>query len=964
MRMHGMHVSGIWRERRTGNPVRGVGFIMAVSNHQVFPIRGNEFQSSARPNSVPGREMHQTPSTHDFQEGEGRYLDLVERCAAGVVFVRGGRIVSASNAAAKILGHADPGDLGGRPLHEVLQTDEDTVFSPGIFRKTLRLEDGSALDAEIAVSPVLDPSSDGFVATVRDLDLCKRVAAALFQREKYLRLITGDVPAQISYIDDRQCFRFVNAACESLYGRPAADIAGRSVAEITGQDYEQLLPHIERALLGEQVRFETTLHGATGMRRLSLTYTPDLDKDGAVLGFTATATDLADDRGAVQELREQEKLLRIVTDVLPVLVARCDAGYRLDFVNKAFADRYGCHPREVIGKRLPDVMGEGTFAFLRQYVDAALRGRSQEHEFSLREPDGSESTLHMMYVPESDAQGQVCSLVIAMTDTTRLRNTEEQLQRREREFKTLVENSPDIISRIDRNMRHLYANPAIARLTGLKAPDVLGKTKAEIGMPRSVVRAWDDAASAAFSTGVEQRLDFDHVIDGQMRYFSGRVIPEIDRYGNIESVIGIAYDVSERARMEKERDELLSRERTARIQAETAARARDEFLAIVSHELRAPLNGIQSWAHVLENYIKDATSTPLAQRALQGIKTGVGQQVRLIEDLLDVTRMMSGKLRLVKQPLALLPALQSAVESVRAMAASKRIGITCTYRITTEQVEGDADRVQQIFWNLLSNAIKFTREGGNVWLTVAHAEDELCVTIRDDGVGISSDFLPHLFNRFSQEDTSSTRDHSGLGLGLFLVRHLIELHGGRVKAESQGEDKGSSFFVYFPLRARTDKYLTVAPADLGNAAGVPMPSLSGLRILLIDDQEEARESLMVVLADAGANVFAAASSQEALAWLTTCAPDCLPDVLVCDIAMPGEDGYTALRRLRGWKATDGRMPLQRMPALALTAFAQREDRIRALTAGFQMHITKPVAPEELIVVIDTMVTRERVLPQR
>ncbi len=506
-------------------------------------------------------------------------------------------------------------------------------------------------------------------------------------------------------------------------------------------------------------------------------------------------------------------------------------------------------------------------------------------------------------------------------------------------------------------MRHLYANPAIERLSGLQASAFLGKTKAELGLPPNVVRAWENAAHAAFATGIEQKLYFDHVIEGQMRFFSGRIIPEVDRYGNIESVIGIAYDVTERARMEKERDELLSRERAARIQAETAARARDEFLAIVSHELRAPLNGIQSWAHVLENYVKDATPAPLVQRALQGIKTGVSQQVRLIEDLLDVTRMMSGKLRLVKQPLALLPALQAAVESVRALAATKRIGITCTYRITSEQIEGDADRVQQIFWNLLSNAVKFTPQGGNVWLNATRTDDNICVTIRDDGIGISPDFLPHLFNRFSQEDTSSTRDHSGLGLGLFLVRHLTELHGGRVTAESQGEGTGTTFSVYFPLRVRSDKYLTVGTHDEGSANNLPLPSLNGLRILLVDDQEEARESLTVVLTSAGANVFAASSAQDALVWLHTSTSDRLPDVLVCDIAMPGEDGYSVLRKLRTWKSTDGDMPLQRMPALALTAFAQREDRIRALTAGFQMHVTKPVAPEELIVVIDTMVTK-------
>lgn len=685
--------------------------------------------------------------------------------------------------------------------------------------------------------------------------------------------------------------------------------------------------------------------------------TPDSAPDGSVSCFFTTVTDITDRTSTGQEMRKQERNMLPITDALPVLIAQCDRDYRIGYINRKFAERFRLSESDVVGKRIPDAIGEEAFAQIRQYIDAALQGRPQEQEVNMRARDGLQHSVHMTFVPEFDEAGQVRGLVAAISDVTRLRDAEEQLDRREREFEALVENSPDIISRIDRNMRHLYANPAIEKLVGMKASAVLGKTKSELGLPPSVVRAWDDAARAAFSSGVPQRLDFDHIIDGQMRFFSGRVIPEADRYGHVESVVGIAYDVTDRARMEKERGELLARERAARIQAETAARARDEFLAIVSHELRAPLNGIQSWAHVLENYVKDATSSPLTQRALQGIKTGVGQQVRLIEDLLDVTRMMSGKLRLVKQPLALLPALQAAVESVRTMAAGKRIAIMCTYRITNEQIEGDADRVQQIFWNLLSNAVKFTPEGGNVWLAASATGKEICVTIRDDGVGISPDFLPHMFNRFSQEDTSSTRDHSGLGLGLFLVRHLIELHGGQVRADSDGEGKGTIFSVYFPQRAQGEKYLTVRPPDESGGTTLPVPSLNGLTVLLIDDQEEARESLTVVLSGAGASVFAAATSGEAFGWLRNRPPQALPDVLICDIAMPGEDGYTVLRKIRSWKAENGGAPLQRIPALALTAFAQREDRIRALTAGFQMHVTKPVAPEELILIIDTMATR-------
>ncbi|WP_158597919.1 PAS domain-containing protein [Noviherbaspirillum saxi] len=771
-------------------------------------------------------------------QDEEKYRQLIERCADGIFLVRNHLIVGSNRAALKMF-FASGQSPDGRALDDVLKTSDDGLSEPialdccpATFQRLLVLPDGNVIDAEITVSPYIDAGTpDGRLVVIRDVSAGNRIAEALSQQDKYLRLITDTAPAMIAYIDAQERHRFVNAAYQHWFKRSRDDIVGASTKEILGEDYPHMQAYIAQALRGEPVQFEVALDGPQGERRLLAVYSPDLQPDGSVAGFSAMVTDITD---------------------------------RID--------------------------------------------------------------------------------------------TEEQLHRRELEFKTLVENSPDIISRLDRRMRHLYVNPAVAKLAALPPEAYIGKTKAELGLPASMVQAWNEAAEAAFATGSEQRLDFTVESDTETRFFSGRIIPETDRWSGIDSVVGIAYDVTTRARMEKERDDLLNRERSARIQAETAARARDEFLSIVSHELRAPLNGIQSWAHVLESYVKDVAAVPLAQRALQGIKTGINQQVRLIEDLLDVTRMMSGKFRLVKQPLALLPALQAAVESIRAMAAAKHITVSCDYRITSEQIEGDEDRVQQIFCNLFSNAVKFTPDGGHIWLAATHAGEQICVTVRDDGAGISPEFLPHLFNRFSQEDTSSTRHHSGLGLGLFLVRHLVELHKGEVKADSDGEGKGTTFSVYFRLRSRNDQYLTVGPGD-ATAGNMPLPSLEGRCVLFIDDQAEARESLTMVLNGAGARVFSAATADDAITWLTGLQADHYPDVLISDIAMPGEDGYAVLRRIRTWRSSSGATPLQRLPALALTAFAQREDRIRALTAGFQMHLTKPVAPEELIIVIDTIASR-------
>ncbi|HSN20287.1 MAG TPA: ATP-binding protein, partial [Usitatibacter sp.] len=379
--------------------------------------------------------------------------------------------------------------------------------------------------------------------------------------------------------------------------------------------------------------------------------------------------------------------------------------------------------------------------------------------------------------------------------------------------------------------------------------------------------------------------------------------------------------------------------------AESATLARDQFLAIVSHELRSPLNGIKSWTHVLQNLLRDAE--PSVRRALAGIMIGVDHQVRLIDDLLDVTRAMSGNLGLVKQPMPLLPVLADAVESLRATALEKELRIVTDYAMGDREIHGDPDRVRQIFVNLVTNAVKFTQPGGTVWVSARPEGTMARIEVRDNGAGIPPEFLPYLFDPFRQADQgSSSRSQEGLGLGLALVQRLAELHGGYVTCESDGVDRGATFRVYLPLRRDSGTRLAVG----GQAqTATALPSLSGIRVLLIDDQREARESLAALLSQAGAAVNVAASGQEALAHLALAESPEAPEVVVCDIAMPEEDGYATLKRIRRWES--GHPSRGRRPAIALSAFTQREDRIRALSEGFQMHLTKPVAPAELVTVI-------------
>jgi PAS domain S-box-containing protein len=928
------------------------------------PIRGRMGGRSAAANSSLPSGSQSNSKKSATAEDQLRHVFAL--CHDAIILAADDTVIYANRAAMKLLGAALHDDLRGRLLSQFLPHGGSSEMALHIteiidntyaMRRKLRRIDGHMIDVEVAMTPYHEGGAARCMVVMRDLALRSRGSGKPTVHDRHLHLVTDAVPALIAYIDDGAHYRFLNSTYADRMGKSVEEIAGCTVSALHGTASAELQSNIRKALAGTRTCGEHVIDFATGTRRVMATYVPDRANDGRVRGIFFMALDIAGERHGQHEPRGRDRELRIINDAAPVFVAQCDPDYRIRTINEAFIGQFGFCTEDTVGKSVPALIGEAAFSQLRVYADAALAGKAQEHEINLPFKDGESHYLHIMYVPQYDLGGRVQGLIVAASDLTRMRRTDEQLHRREHDFKTLVENSPDWISRIDRNMRHIYVNPAIETVTGIPAADFLGKTKTELGLPQSLAAVWDAACLAAFESGAEQRFSFELEQENDTRYFSARVMPEADHDGRVESVLGISYDVTERTKMEKEHQHLLTRERSARILAETAARARDEFLAIVSHELRAPLNGIQSWSHILENYVKDATSSPLAQRALNGIRVGVSQQVRLIEDLLDVTRMMSGKLRLVKHPFTLLPVLQAAVESVRELAAAKHIGITCTYQISSEQIDGDSDRVQQAVWNLLSNAIKFTPQEGNVWLHAGAANSQVTITVRDDGVGISPEFLPHLFDRFSQQDTSSTRGHSGLGLGLFLVRHLIEMHGGSVKAESPGEGKGTTFSITLPLHTKGRNYTVTRRDAIPGEQDVALPSLNGLRILLVDDQEEARESLAILLATAGANVFPAASSKEAFSWLGSVGADELPDILICDIAMPVEDGYAVLRKIRAWETEKGMTPLRRLPALALTAFTQREDRIKALTAGFQMHMTKPVAPEELIVVLAMMASR-------
>jgi PAS domain S-box-containing protein len=396
--------------------------------------------------------------------------------------------------------------------------------------------------------------------------------------------------------------------------------------------------------------------------------------------------------------------------------------------------------------------------------------------------------------------------------------------------------------------------------------------------------------------------------------------------------MSLVLDISEQKRVEAEKEQAFERERIARAQAEEATRLKDDFLANLSHELRTPMNIIIGWAHLLRN---GPLSDEQKVRAAEAIERAARSQAQLIEDLLDVSRIVTGKFRMQMQEVKIGLILKSAVDSLRLVASTKQIVVTLSQEAAGTTIQGDPDRLQQVFWNLLSNAVKFTPAGGCVDVRMYKSETHVSVTVTDTGLGISSDFLPHVFDRFRQADSTSTRQHTGMGLGLAIVRHVVELHGGKVRAESAGENCGSSFTVSLPLAVESDATESDTPVSTETSAIPPKQ----WRVLLVDDDADAREVTVAGLEKAGFELRAVSTAQEALGMLD----HWLPDVIVSDIGMPGLDGYEFMRMLRARPPERG----GRVAALALTAFARLEDAVRARSSGYQGHIAKPISPKEL-----------------
>lgn len=505
----------------------------------------------------------------------------------------------------------------------------------------------------------------------------------------------------------------------------------------------------------------------------------------------------------------------------------------------------------------------------------------------------------------------------------------------------IVDSSDDAI--VSKNLEGIITswNKGAERLFGYKAEEIIGRPVTTL-IPAD---RQDEEPRIIKRLKEGQRVDHFETIrvrkNGETFPVSLTISPIKDSEGVVVGASKIARDISETKRLAKDREQLLEAERHARTQAETASRMKDEFLAVVSHELRTPLNAILGWTELL------GQGSARPEEVMEGaeiIKRNVLVQAQIIDDLLDLGRIVSGKMRLQIEPVDLPAIIHDALAAVQHSATSKGISIKPVLNDTHGILMGDSKRLQQVVWNLLTNAIKFTPKGGRVWITVTRINSHIDLAVADNGAGISAEFLPHVFERFSQADASTTRRSGGLGIGLALVKQLVEMHAGSVKAESPGLGAGTKFTVTLPIAAthQHDETMGTAQADPDHSSA--NLELKGIKVLALDDDVDSLAALKRILQSRNAEVCEVSNVADALRLIDVFHPH----VVLSDIGMPGQDGYEFIRQLR-------LHPLGRsIPAAALTALTRSADRTKALRAGFQTHVAKPVSSGELLAVVKSL----------
>ena len=814
-------------------------------------------------------------------------------------------IIQSCNAAGERMFGYSAGELIGQSVRILIppdrQHEEDDILHHVrageriAHFETIRLrKDGRPIDISLTVSPVRDGTGRiiGASKIARDITEQKRTRAA----RSYLAAIVESSEDAILSKNLDGIIQSCNARAEELFGYTAAELVNRSIRVLIPPDRQseedEILARIRR---GERIEHFETIRLAKDGRPLdvSLSISPIRDNEGRIIGVAKLARDITEQKRIARELDAQREWFRVTLGSIGDAVIASDPDGRVTYMNEPAQDLTGWTTSEAIGQPLADVfniINEKTRKPVEHPAELVLRtghvvGLANHTVLIAR--NGVERPIADSAAPIRSADGRIIGVVLVFRDVIVNENTRRTVQ------------SP---------VTRVLADGAIVGLAN-----------------HTVLIAAD---------GTERPIDD-----------SGAPIRSRD--GRIVGVVLVFRDVSERRRGEferrdaaLERERLLEAERAARADAERANRVKDEFVAMVSHELRTPLNAILGWTQLM---VEPGIAADVITRGLGVIRRNTRLQTQLISDLLDMSRILAGQLRLEIAQVDLASVVTDAIDTVQHNADDKRIAIRRELDNTAGLIAGDAGRVQQIVWNLLSNAITFTPEGGQITVRLQKRGLDAEISVADTGVGIRPEFLPQLFNRFQQADQSITRRFGGLGLGLSIVKHLAELHGGTVRADSGGIGQGATFTVVLPS--------SVAPA-IGDVPSDVEPrnpvhrhdSLRGIRILVIEDEPDTCEFLDRFLTGHGAQVVLARSAAQGFAHV-----DDTVDIILGDIGLPDVDGYDLMRRIRKLPANAGGVT----PAIALTAYARTEDRTRAFNAGYQAHLAKPIEPAELVATISS-----------
>lgn len=688
--------------------------------------------------------------------------------------------------------------------------------------------------------------------------------------------------------------------------------------------------------------------------------------DGEPCRLAGVAEDITDRKQTEVALQKSEQRYRDLAEAMPQVVWLMSPTGAMQYFNRHWYDYTGLSEAESIGfGGIVSIHPDDRSRTMQVWTRAIATGESDTVEYRLRHFDGSYRWFISRGVPLRDNAGEITSWIGTITDIDHQKQIEAALRERESQLQFVLDSSKIGEWGLD------LKTPSRVTRRSLLHDQIFGY---EALLPEWNYETFlnhvhpDDRATIELkfqqTLSTYEDLDFECRItraDGDPAWIAVRGSIYRDIQGQPTRLVGIVTDITDRRQVEAEREQLLQREQTARENAEQANRIKDEFLAVLSHELRSPLNPILGWAKLLQTREFDSA---VLKKAVETIERNARLQAQLIEDLLDVSRILQGKVSFNTIPINLVTVIESSIETVRLASEAKMIEIQTTFDASIGQVLGDPNRLQQVVWNLLSNAVKFTPEGGRVEVKLEQVQEghdsrqrgkeaktvtsplhpSIQLTVSDTGKGISPDFLPHVFDYFRQADSKTTRKFGGLGLGLAIVRYLVELHGGTVWAESLGEGQGATFVVRLPLLNRPEKGLKPEDTALNIDYSSFNAPLTNLQILVVDDDTDTRDFYTVVLKQAGAIVTAVSSAEEALQVLA----QLKPNILLSDIGMPDMDGYMLIRQIRGMEAQDKKAQDKTMPAIALTAYAGESDQKQAIAAGFQHYMSKPIEPQELV----------------